>query len=243
MCTKLNNYDKIIAICNEMSEEIRDLYPLLGNKLTVLYNPFDFNRIIKKSFDKTGLNSDEEKMMKADYLVAVSRVEKTQKDIPTLIRAYKILQENGFKEKLYILGDGDEKLEIEKMINEMKLEEKIYLLGARKNPFIWVKNSKLFVHSSKFEGLPTVLIEAMILEKPIVSSLCKTGVEEILDNGNCGLFFEIGNESEFAEQIIKILNDKKLQIKFKDNMKTRVKEFKKENTISKFYELLESIWE
>ncbi len=239
----LNNYDKIIAICNEMSEEIKNLYPLLANKLNVLYNPFDFNRIIEKSFDKTGLSNDEEKMIKADYLVAVSRVEKTQKDIPTLIRTYKILQENGLKEKLYIIGDGDEKLEIEKMINEMKLEEQVYLLGAKKNPFIWVKNSKLFVHSSKFEGLPTVLIEAMILGKLIVSSLCKTGVKEILDNGNCGLFFEIGNESKFAEQIIKILNDKELQNKFKESMKKRVEEFKKENTISKFYELLESVWE
>ena len=182
-------------------------------------------------------------MMNDNYLIAVSRIEKISKDIPTLINAYNILQKNGLTEKLYIIGDGDEKLEIERMIKEMKLEESVYLLGAKKNPFIWIKNSKLFVHSSKFEGLSTVLIEAMILEKLIVSSLCKTGVKEILDNGNCGLFFEVGNETEFAEQMIKILNDEELQNKFKENMKEKVKEFKKENIITKFCELLESIWE
>ena len=239
----LRNYNKIVAICSEMSEEIRDLYPLLSKKLAVLYNPFDFDRIIKKSFDRNELNNDEKKMMNDNYLIAVSRIEKISKDIPTLINAYNILQKNGLTEKLYIIGDGDEKLEIERMIKEMKLEESVYLLGAKKNPFIWIKNSKLFVHSSKFEGLSTVLIEAMILEKLIVSSLCKTGVKEILDNGNCGLFFEVGNETEFAEQMIKILSDEELQNKFKENMKEKVKEFKKENIITKFCELLESIWE
>ena len=71
----------------------------------------------------------------------------------------------------------------------------------------------------------------------------KNNIKEILDNGNCGLFFEVGNETEFAEQMIKILNDEELQNKFKENMKEKVKEFKKENIITKFCELLESIWE
>ena len=168
----LSKYDKIIAICNEMAEEIKYLYPFLSDNLTILYNPFDFDRIIKKSLDKTELTSAEEEMINEDYIVAVSRIEKTQKDIPTLIRAYKLLKENGFKEKLYIVGDGEDKLEIEKMINEMGLEKHIHLLGAKKNPFVWIKNAKLFVNSSKFDGLPTVLIEAMIFEKMIVSSLC-----------------------------------------------------------------------
>ena len=236
----LNKYDRIVAICNEMSEELRSLYPLLSDRISVLYNPFDIDRIVEKSFDRSELTKSEENLLKENYLVTVSRIEKVQKDIPTLIKAYKILKENGFEEKLYIIGDGEEKLEMEKLVNELGLERNVYLLGAKRNPFIWVKNSKLFVHSSKFEGLPTVLIEAMILEKLIVSSLCKTGVKEILENENCGLFFEVGNDVEFSKQIMKILSDQQLQNKFKENMKEKIEEFKKENIMLKFYKLMES---
>ena len=81
----------------------------------------------------------------------------------------------------------------------------------------------------------------MILEKLIVYSLCKTGVKEILDNENCGLFFEVGNDVEFSKKIMRILTDQELQNKFKGNMKKKIEEFKKENVMLQFYELIESI--
>ena len=90
----LNKYDRIVAICNEMSEELRSLYPLLSDRISVLYNPFDIDRIVEKSFDRSELTKNEENLLKENYLVTVSRIEKIQKDIPTLIKAYKILKEN-----------------------------------------------------------------------------------------------------------------------------------------------------
>jgi glycosyltransferase involved in cell wall biosynthesis len=230
---RLNNYDKIVTICREMKEETESIYPYLKEKIEYIYNPFDFERIRKESECTEGLTEEEKKLLEDKYILSVSRIDKTQKDYPTLIKAYKLLKEKGTDYKLYIVGDGDFKEELGKMIKNENLENEVKLLGQKKNPYVWMKNSELFVHSSRYEGLPTVLIEAMILGKVVVSSACPTGPREILQNGECGLLFEIGNENEFSEKIFMILTDKDKKENLEKKIETRVKEFTPEKSLEK----------
>ena len=232
---RLDNYDKIITICKEMKAETEMIYPFLSDKIDYIYNPFNFNRIQMESEKIEDLSNEEKEFLKEKYILAVSRIDKIQKDFPTLIKAYNILKEKGLKEKLYIIGDGDAKLEIQQMINEMGLSKDIFMLGQKKNPYVWMKNSELFVHSSKYEGLPTVLIEAMILGKIVVSSECPTGPKEILENGDSGLLFKIGDEEEFAHKIYEVLNNAELKEKIQKNMLNRIEEFRAESSMKKLY--------
>lgn len=117
------------------------------------------------------------------------------------------------------------------------MEENIVVLGRKKNPYIWLKNSDFFVHSSKYEGLPTVLIEALICDKLVVSSNCPTGPKEILANETCGRLFEVGDYEKLAELLEEYIKNKELKEKYINNIKARKKEFDK-NIVLKEYEKL-----
>ena len=91
----LSNYDKIVTICDEMKKEAEELYPFLKNKLEKCYNPFNFNRIINLTDDYNELNSKQKELIKANYIIAVSRLDLVQKDYLTLIQGYKLYFENG----------------------------------------------------------------------------------------------------------------------------------------------------
>lgn len=201
---RLEKYGKVVTICDEMKNETGKLLPNIKNKLVRIYNPFNFDRIKNLADDYENINMS---LYKQAYIISIARLTLHQKDFFTLIKGFKLVKKYGFKEKLYILGDGPDKEKIQKMISEEKMENEIFLLGNIKNPYPWIKNSKMLVHSSKYEGLPTVLIESLILDKIVISSRCPTGPSEILENGEIGFLYEIGDYRKLSELITENLKN------------------------------------
>lgn len=238
---RLEKYDRVVAICDEMKEEIENIYPNLRGKVSRIYNPFNFERIEKLMEDESELTKEQKKMLDEDYCIAIARLDNVQKDFLTLVRAYKFVKESGIQDKLYIIGDGPSKEEIIGEIKKLSLEENIKLIGLSKNPYIWLKNSKLFVHSSKYEGLPTVLIEALICNKMIISSNCPTGPKEILKNESCGKLFEVGNIKELGDYLIEFLANKNNRELYEKNVILRKEEFNKNKVIKEYEKLIEEI--
>lgn len=235
---RLDNYEKTVAICDDMKAELLEIYPHLQGRVERIYNPFNFDRIEALSCDDSLLSEQEKLLLKEEYIVAVSRLDNVQKDYKTLIEAYKIAKNKGFKNKLYIVGNGPAKEEISNWIREGSLEEDVVLLGLQKNPYIWMKNSKFFVHSSKYEGLPTVLIEAMICGKTVVSSDCPTGPREILDHGRCGILVPVGDSIKLSEMLME------MELKYKELekvAKTRVEEFDKRKVLKEIEGIIDEI--
>lgn len=228
---RLEQYNNIVTICDEMKEETANLFPSLRDKLLRIYNPFNFDRILDLSKEKVENNYYEE-----DFIVAIARLTNHQKDFPTLIKGFKKAKELArISEKLFILGDGPDKENIEKMIKNENMEKDIILLGSIKNPYPWLKKAKLFVHSSKYEGLPTVLIEALILNKKIISSACPTGPREILENGKIGALYEIGDYEKLAYYIVEGLKDSSVDEKI---IKKEIIKFSKEEVIKDYESLI-----
>ena len=237
---ELKKYDKIIAICKEMNEEIKELYPSLSHKIEYIYNPLDCNNIIEQGNENIEkMTSYEKELIESDYFLAISRLDAVQKDFETLIEGYLILKNKGIKERLYIIGEGDGRVKIEKMIEEKKLVEDVILLGEKKNPYIWIKHSKLFIHSSRYEGLPTVLLEALMMDKFIVSSNCPTGPTEILTNPKAGELFNVGDANQLAEKVLKVLYDKDYQKELLKNIQLKKKEFELSEITEKFHKTIE----
>ena len=237
---ELKKYDKIIAICKEMKEEIKELYPSLSHKIEYIYNPLDCNNIIEQGNENIEkMTSYEKELIESDYFLAISRLDAVQKDFETLIEGYLILKNKGIKERLYIIGEGDGRVKIEKMIEEKKLVEDVILLGEKKNPYIWIKHSKLFIHSSRYEGLPTVLLEALMMDKFIVSSNCPTGPTEILTKPKVGELFNVGDANQLAEKVLKILYDKDYQKELLKNIQLKKKEFELSEITEKFHKTIE----
>lgn len=237
---ELKKYDKIIAICKEMKEEIKELYPSLSHKIEYIYNPLDCNNIIEQGNENIEkMTSYEKELIESDYFLAISRLDAVQKDFKTLIEGYSILKNKGIKEKLYIIGEGNGRVKIEKMIEEKNLGQDVILLGEKKNPYVWMKNSKLFIHSSRYEGLSMVLLEALMMDKFIVSSNCPTGPTEILTNPKVGELFNVGDANQLAEKVLKILYDKDYQKELLKNIQLKKKEFELSEITQKFHKIIE----
>ncbi len=238
---RLEKYNKIIAICDEMKEELTDIYPNLKERIIRIYNPFNFSRVLNLKDDLSELSEKDRNLLKEDYCIAISRLDTVQKDYKTLLKAFKILKSKGINKKLYIVGDGPSKEEIENTIREYDLIEEVKLLGRFKNPYIWLNNADFFIHSSKYEGFGLVLIEAAILDKLVISSNCPVGPTEILENGKSGILFNVGESEELAEKIEKVLNDKNLRNRYILSMKKRREDFKKENVLKEYEKLIDEI--
>lgn len=235
---RLKKYDILVTICNDLKEKTGILYPFLKNKLVRIYNPFDIERIKKLAMTFEGIESEKIKYLKESYIVAVARLDNYSKDFYTLLRGFKKAKVSGIKEKLFILGEGEEKEQILKWIEELDLQDEVILMGGQRNPYVWMKNSQLFVHSSRFEGLPTVLIESMICETVVVSSDCPTGPKEILKNGEYGKLYPVGDFNKLGEILIEMLKEKKKIDEFKEKLELRIQDFSKENSIRSIEKIL-----
>lgn len=238
----LNKCDKVVCICEDMKNGVTKEMPELEEKLQVIYNPFDIEKIKTKSNDYLEIKDEEKKLLEDNYIIMVSRLDNIQKDFDTIIKAFKIANQKRKDIKLYLLGDGPDKEKIENMIKAEGLQEHIKLLGVKKNPYPWIKKSKLLVHSSRYEGFGLVLVEALILGKLVISSKCKVGPREILDNGKYGSLVEVGDYNAMAQEILELLQETSIKReKYLNNIDKSIKRFDKKNIIKQIERVLEGI--
>lgn len=235
---KVTKINRLIVLNKDMKEEGERLLSV-KNKIEVIPNFFDTDEIKRLSLDNSNLNDKEKELLKDDYFFACCRIDK-QKDIDTLVESYKILKEKyNIKEKLYIAGVGDQKERLENLVKSYRLEKNIIFLGLQKNPYVWMKNSRFFVHSSHYEGFGLVLVEALITNGMVISSDCPVGPKEILENGKSGILFPVGDKNKLVEEIQKILIDKKIVENYKNEARRRIEDFSKEKIKKKLLEMLD----
>ena len=130
-----------------------------------------------------------------------------QKKFSTLIEAFAILRAQR-ECRLAILGEGELRASLEALVAERGLAPDVLLPGFVANPFAWMRQASLFVLSSAWEGLPTVLIEAMACGVPVVTTDCPSGPREILEDGRWGRLVPVGDASALAIAISGALDEK-----------------------------------
>lgn len=233
---KYKKYDKIIAICEEMRDEFVNELGIEANKVEMIYNAIDIEKIKKKSEEK---NDELEKYLKEDYILQVSRMV-PQKQPEELIEVYRELKKRGIKEKLYYVGNGKSYSEVQEKIKKYNLENDIILLGQQLNPYPFFKNAKLFLHTAKHEGIPTVLIESMALDTVVSAYSCPTGVKELLgENDEYGALSPLNDRRTIVEKTFELLNNEEKYDEYKSKIEERVKDFTMEKNKEKLKELIE----
>jgi glycosyltransferase involved in cell wall biosynthesis len=198
----LNLADRTIVNSKNFKKQLKSKYNLDS---ICIYNPLNVKEILLLSKKKDKYNYFKKGFLN---IITVARFS-TQKDYPTLIKALKKIKSK-IKFKAVFVGGGDQLIKIKNLISENNLEDDIKIINGEKNPFPIIKKSDLFILSSKFEGLPNVILEALSLNKFIISSNCPTGPAEILDNGKGGLLFNVGNHKELAKQIVYFKKNKNI---------------------------------
>ena len=231
-------YSKIFAITRVMKEEFINKVGIDQKKVELVYNPIDLKLIQKKA---ENVEKKYENYLKQDYFLQVSRLTQ-QKQPEHLVDIYYKLKQAGIKEKLYFIGDGEKKEIIKQKIKEYNLEDDIILLGQIENPYPFFKNAKLFVHTAKYEGLPTVLLESLALGTPVVSYDCPTGPRDILGkNSEYGELISLNDKDMFVEKVLELMNSKEKYEKYKKLSLIRANDFSMENNKVKLKELIENI--
>ncbi len=214
----VNKYDCIVTINETMKNGYLKNYN--NKEIVKIYNFLDFDLIEKKAEEK--LEKDYGK-----YIISVGSLTEN-KNHKLLINAFKILK-NKYKvsEKLLIAGEGRERENLEKQIRELNLENDVLLLGQKENPYKYIKNSELYILPSKSEGFSLTLVEAMYLQKMIISTH-NNGSEELVKENKYGVLIE-NNADKMAEKINYYLKNRDERKKYEELGYERAKDFSKEN--------------
>lgn len=240
-CTFGNLYERIKNLCvlsEDRQEAALDANKFLIKKLNIckIYNPINTN---KKEIDKEKCKKIRD--IFGDYILMIGRFE-LDKDQKTVIRAYKILKEKyGRTEKMVFVGDGSTLTECEALAKKLGLHKDVYFAGAQYDVENYYSTARVFVHSSKAEGLPTVLLEAMVYEVPIVATDSPPGVSEILGNNQYGLKCAIANPEDMAAKLYGMLSDNKLYDRNVEYEKRRIMEFDYNNIKKQLSKVLEQL--
>lgn len=184
--------DGLVAVSSGVEQDLRGL-GVADERIHVIRNPVEVQRLRQlAAVDLPPLVRD-----MAPYVVSLGRLTKA-KDFPTLLRAYAISALRS-SYRLVIIGEGEERTSLEKLILELELADHVLLAGAMDNPYGVVARAAMHVLSSRWEGYPNVLLEALALGVPAVSTDCPHGPREILGGGRFGRLAPVGDASALAE--------------------------------------------
>ncbi len=221
-----------VVVANSQ-ETAKDLSKFINKTVEFSYNP-----TINKRVDNLKNELINEKWFledKREVIISVGRLS-YEKDFMTLLKAYHLF-DNKKQYKLVILGDGEEREELIHFIEKNNLKNDVYLPGFVKNPYKFLNHSSLFVLSSVFEGLPNVLIEALYLGIPAISTKCKSGPAEILIDER--LLVDVGDYKSMAKKMEFMLNNKNEAYRLLNKAFTQLDRFKYENSTESFIEVIE----
>ena len=168
-----------------------------------IYNPLNKNEIIRNSKKKVKFNFFKNKKLN---IINIGRLT-DQKDQLTILKALVSIK-NKIKFKLLILGRGYRKNCLIKFAKKNGILNSLKILNYTKNPYPYIKKADVFVLSSKYEGLPNVLLEAITLKKFIISSNCFTGPSEILKNSKYGDLFKVNDHITLGKKLLNFCNNK-----------------------------------
>jgi glycosyltransferase involved in cell wall biosynthesis len=189
--------DCIVAVSQGVADDVVRFIGVESKKVRVIYNPVvtpTLKAYVGESLDHPWFACGE-----PPVVLGVGRLTE-QKDFQTLIHAFAKLRSKRMA-RLMILGDGELRPDLEGVVRMLGLSRDVALPGFVANPFAYMGRSAVFVLSSRYEGLPTVLIEAMACSTPVVATDCPSGPREILEGGKWGRLVPVGDPASLSHAI------------------------------------------
>jgi len=209
---------RCIAVSSGVENSILDLVPRLKGKTKTIYRSVQLNRV--RSLAKEPIN-----FLKPGPLVIAAGRLIPLKGFDILIRAHAKLFAQSIFHHLIILGEGHERSNLEILTNKLGVKNTVHMPGYKFNPFAWMAKADAFVLSSRYEGFSNVLLEAMAVGIPIVSTDCPCGPAEILENGCYGLMVPPNDVDALALAISQVLTNPGLADKLRKAGLKRIKDF------------------
>jgi glycosyltransferase involved in cell wall biosynthesis len=185
--------DYVVGVSAGVIEDLAELTNLQPEKVRVIFNPIvtaDIAENARAPVDHEWFRDG------SSVFVAAGRL-RPQKDFPTLLHAFSRVRATR-PARLFILGEGPERAELEALVQRLGVAGDVSLPGAVSNPYAYMARATAFVLSSRWEGLPTVLIEALSCGVPVIATDCPSGPREILADGSYGALVPVGDVDALA---------------------------------------------
>ena len=232
--------EKIEQDFNNLTQNLEE-----KNKIVRIYNPLDTEEIVLKSQEPRSKkqearskNSNLGTQNPDPTFVSVGTVF-PQKGFDRLLKVHKRLLDEGFHHKILILGDGYDFENIKNLQKDLGVTETSTLFGFTDNPYPQIKNADFYVLSSRYEGFPTVLFEAITLKKNIIATDV-SGVREMLDDGKLGLIIE-NSEQGIYDGMKKALQNPEDFKKYESELKNYKMPFNLENSVQKIMKIIDEL--
>lgn len=194
--------EKIIAVSENQAIELKKFVPSAKEKIIAIHNLTDVEGIRKKALEPIPEIFEKDKF----NIVSVGRVSH-EKGMDIAVRACAKLVADGYDNvRWWIVGDGPAMPEVKAAIEETAMQEHVFTVGMKSNPYPYIKKADLYVQPSRFEGNPMTIMEALILGQPVIST-DNNGAKELIDNGITGIMCSINCEAT-ASLVEKILEQK-----------------------------------
>jgi glycosyltransferase involved in cell wall biosynthesis len=209
--------DVYLAVSEKVAKLSAEVYQ---NPFRVIYNP-----AVNPEIERRSMEPVEHPWFQGDTptVLSVGRLQ-DMKDFPTLVRAFKLVQEAMPEARLAILGEGELRGQLEQLITELGLSEKVWLPGFESNPYKYMRRATVFTMSSAFgEASPLVLSEAMFLGKPVVLTSFATA-PEFVGSGQDGLLVKVSDPQDLARGLLEVLQTPELRGRFGEQARAKVKE-------------------
>ncbi len=232
---KFFGFDKIMVISKKIQKDFETLAKndSQKSKIVRIYNPLDTEEILEKS-EVGSLKSED----KVPVFVSVGTIF-PQKGFDRLLRIHKKLLGEGFNHQIQILGDGYDFENIKNLQRELKVEQTSTLFGFTDNPYPIIKNADFYILSSRYEGFPTVLFEAITLKKNIIATDV-SGVREMLEDGKLGLIVE-NSEEGIYDGMKKALENSEAFKNYQENLKGYQMPFNLENSVKEIIRIIDDL--
>jgi glycosyltransferase involved in cell wall biosynthesis len=239
-----NKAKKIICVSKTVAEDLIKNFNIKREKIEIIPNPIDIEKIRKLA--ALPIEPEYQEIFKNPVIITMGRMSE-EKNQCSLIKAFSEVKNKVQDVKLVILGQGEKEKVLKKLTKELGIEDSVYFLGRKDNPFKFLAKAKVFVLSSLREGLPCSILEAMALSIPVVSSDCRSGPREILapktdinhqaedvEFAEFGILVPVSNEKKLAEALLKVLTDKNLADNLAEKSRKRAEDFGVKNIIKKW---------
>lgn len=231
-----NDADKIITISNKSFKSLLDVFPIFREKSEIINNGINTSEVITNS--RVRVNESFKIDTKYKYMCCCGRIDE-RKNFQLAVKALHLVSKQISNVKLVIIGMGDKYQELKKLVEDLQLNDKVIFTGYQQNPHPIIAQCDVFCMTSLSEGFPMVIMEAMALGKPFVTTPVSGASEELSDNNLCGLVAE-WDENDYAGKVLKLLSDDELYNKMKQNCLEGIKKFSIEASIQKFYTIFEN---
>ena len=236
---KFFGFDKIMVISQKIEQDFEVLAQSKAekDKIVRIYNPLDTEEILRKSENGTQ-NLIPETRNSDPLFISVGTVF-PQKGFDRLLKVHQKLLNEGFPHKILIIGDGYDFENIKNLKNELGVSNTATLLGFSDNPYPYFKAADFYVLSSRYEGFPTVLFEAITLKKRIIASDV-SGVREMLEDGKLGCITENSEEGIYVA-MRKALESPETFTIYEQNLKAYQMPFNLENSVKSIAKIIDEL--